>query len=246
MKRIALFTSVLLASLALLAGCASNKTATADNATDKTIVTTTEGKIRGAESNGIYRFLGVPYAEAKERFVLASPAKWNGVVEATEYGKISPQMEFMTTNMVSDDISDNNCLNLNIWTPATDKKKLAVMVWLHGGGFSSGSAQETPAYDGENLSRAGDVVVVSVNHRLNILGYFDLSEYGEKDRYSGNAGVQDIIDALKWIQANIATFGGDPKNVTVFGESGGGAKVLAQKGCSTRASSKVAQPTRWM
>ena len=223
MKRIAIFTSVLL-SLVLVAGCASNKSASAD----KTIVATTEGKIRGSESNGIYRFLGVPYAESKERFVPASPVeKWDGVRDATEYGKISPQMEFMTTNMVSDDISDNNCLNLNIWTPATDKKKRAVMVWLHGGGFSSGSAQETPAYDGENLSRAGDVVVVSVNHRLNILGYFDLSEYGEKYRYSGNAGVQDIIDALIWIQANIASFGGDPANVTVFGESGGGAKVLA-------------------
>ena len=129
--------------------------------------------------------------------------------------------------MLSDEISDNNCQNLNIWTPASDKKKRAVMVWLHGGGFSSGNAQKTPAYDGENLSLTGDVVVVSVNHRLNILGFFDLSKYGEKYRYSGNAGVQDIIDSLEWIKSNIANFGGDPNNVTIFGESGGGAKVLA-------------------
>lgn len=214
-----------LAALAVLSGCESAKAGVGS----EPVVSTQAGKIRGSVTkSGVLSFKGVPYAEASERFVPAKPvAKWKGVRDATEYGKISPQMEFMSTNMVSDEISDNNCQNLNIWTPGLDKKKRAVMVWLHGGGFSSGNAQETPAYDGENLAQAGDVVVVSVNHRLNILGFFDLSKYGEKYRYSGNAGVQDIIDSLTWIKSNIVNFGGDPNNVTVFGESGGGAKVLA-------------------
>lgn len=210
-------------------GAAKGATQVQETGTEKTVVEVEQGKLRGAVTeNGVYTFKGVPYAEAKERFVPASPAqKWDGVRDATQYGKISPQMEFMSTNMVSEEVSSNACQNLNIWTPSPDKKKRAVMVWLHGGGFSSGSAQETPTYDGSNLSKKGDVVVVSVNHRLNILGYFDLSTYGEKYRYSGNAGIQDIVDALGWIKKNIASFGGDPENVTVFGESGGGAKVMA-------------------
>lgn len=100
------------------------------------------------------------------------------------------------------------------------------MVWLHGGGFSTGSANEAQ-YDGENLSRSGDVVVVSVNHRLNVFGHLDLSAYGDKYEYSENVGITDIVDALEWVQDNIEAFGGDPDNVTVFGQSGGGAKVLA-------------------
>lgn len=132
-----------------------------------------------------------------------------------------------------------------------DGKKRAVMVWLHGGGFATGSAQEVPAYNGENLSRKGDVVVVSVNHRLNVVGHLDLSAYGEKYKYSANVGIEDIIDALQWIHNNIESFGGDPNNVTVFGESGGGAKVLAlmtspnAKACFKKESFKVAQPNRW-
>ncbi|MGI5070359.1 carboxylesterase/lipase family protein [Treponema pectinovorum] len=210
---------------ALFMGCASAKKSDTKNP----IANTKNGKLRGSiTQSGIYSFKGVPYAQVDERFVLAHQVeKWDGIRDATEYGKISTQMGFMSNKMVSEDISGNDCQNLNIWTPAFDGKKRAVMVWLHGGGFSSGSAQEITAYDGENLSRSGDVVVVSVNHRLNILGYFDLSAYGEKYRYSGNAGTQDIVDALNWIQKNIASFGGDPKNVTLFGESGGGAKILA-------------------
>jgi len=226
-KQLSSIIITLLTATLVLSGCASAKSQ--NSPTDNAVVSTQSGKIRGSVTqSGVLSFKGVPYSEASERFVPAKPvAKWEGVRDATEYGKISPQMEFMSTNMVSDEISDNNCQNLNIWTPGLDKKKRAVMVWLHGGGFSSGNAQETPAYDGENLAQAGDVVVVSVNHRLNILGFFDLSKYGEKYRYSGNAGVQDIIDSLTWIKANIVNFGGDPNNVTVFGESGGGAKVLA-------------------
>lgn len=101
------------------------------------------------------------------------------------------------------------------------------MVWLHGGGFSVGSAMAEPYYNGENLSRTGDVVVVSVNHRLNVLGHLDLSAYGETYKESPNVGMYDLVDALHWIKTNIANFGGNPQNITVFGESGGGAKVLA-------------------
>ena len=214
-----------LAALAVLSGCKSAKA----GGGAEPVVSTRAGKLCGSVTqSGVLSFKGVPYAEASERFVPAKPiAKWEGVRDATEYGKISSQMEFMSTNMVSDEVSGNDCQNLNIWTPAADGKKRAVMVWLHGGGFSSGSAQETPAYDGENLSCSGDVVVVSVNHRLNVLGFLDLSAYGEKYRDSGNEGFLDIVSALEWVRANIAQFGGDPKNVTVFGESGGGAKVLA-------------------
>lgn len=139
-----------------------------------------------------------------------------------DYGPIALQAGANLPEMAED------CLNLNIWTSGlNDGGKRPVMVWLHGGGFSTGSSIESPAYDGENLSKKGDVVVVSVNHRLNSLGHLDLSAYGEQYKYSANVGMLDIINALEWIQANIAEFGGDPANVTVFGESGGGAKVLA-------------------
>lgn len=191
------------------------------------IVQIESGALQGGVSNGIYTYFGVPYAEAHERFVPAEKVKhWNGVRKATEYGPISLQSS-LTGFPVPKGQQDNNAQNLNIWTPAIDGKKRAVMVWLHGGGFATGSAQETPAYNGENLSKKGDVVVVSVNHRLNVVGHLDLSAYGEKYKYSANVGIEDIVDSLEWIQKNIASFGGDPKNVTVFGESGGGAKVLA-------------------
>jgi len=191
------------------------------------VVATKAGALQGGVSGGIYTYFGVPYAEAREKFVPAEPVKpWTGVRSATEYGPISLQSS-MTGFPVPDGKMDNNAQNLNLWTPRLDSKKRAVMVWLHGGGFSSGSAQETPAYNGEALSRKGDVVVVSVNHRLNVVGHLDLSAYGAQYKFSANVGVMDIIDSLKWIKENIANFGGDPANVTLFGESGGGAKILA-------------------
>lgn len=110
---------------------------------------------------------------------------------------------------------------------AGSREKEAVLVWLHGGGFATGSGIEHFAYDGENMSRCGDVVVVTLNHRLNVLGFLDLSAYGEEYRYSANVGMADIVEALRWIRRNIEAFGGDPQNVTVFGQSGGGGKVAA-------------------
>lgn len=195
-----------------------------DNAS---IVQVESGKIRGSVHDGIYQYLGVPYAEAKERFVKASPATpWKGVRDMTQYGPQCPQYIFGTNQEMKDVPASNNDQNLNIWTPSLNKKaKKPVMVWLHGGGFSSGSANEAQ-YNGENLSKKGDVVVVSVNHRLNALGHLDLSAYGEKYKDSANAGGWDLVMALQWIHQNIQQFGGDPENVTLFGESGGGAKVL--------------------
>ncbi|NCB27857.1 MAG: carboxylesterase/lipase family protein, partial [Bacteroidia bacterium] len=220
MKRFSLLIGLLLSLLFI--GCT---TSTAAEDTEG-IVHTKYGDLQGGNNNGIYTFLGVPYAQAVERFVPAMKVlPWSGIRDARDYGPISLQMSSGFPGPASE--MDNNCQNLNIWTPGIDGRKRAVMVWLHGGGFSSGSAQASPAYDGENLSRKGDVVVVSVNHRLNIMGHLDLSAYGEKYRYSANVGIQDIIDSLEWIQENIERFGGDPENVTLFGESGGGAKILA-------------------
>lgn len=192
------------------------------------IVQTTSGQVQGTNQNGIFRYLGVPYAQAPERFVPAQEVAWEGVYFADSYGAMSPQGSISGVGGASDQTgTDNNCQNLNIWTPQTGaSEKKPVMVWLHGGGFSTGTANEE-GYDGEALSRSGDVVVVSVNHRLNVFGHLDLSAYGEKYKYSANVGITDIVDALEWIQDNIAAFGGDPDNVTVFGQSGGGAKVLA-------------------
>lgn len=195
---------------------------------DETMVETEKGMIRGSNEDGIYQYLGVPYAQAQERFVPAAEVEaWDGVLDATEVGAISPQSALLGMSFTNQQGTDNNCQNLNIWTPGIDDgEKRAVMVWLHGGGFSTGSANDAD-YNGADLSRVGDVVVVSVNHRLGVSGFLDLSAYGEKYQYSANVGLTDIVSALQWIQDNIAYFGGDPDNVTLFGQSGGGAKVLA-------------------
>lgn len=204
-------------------------TVSEENENGETVVQTTAGLVQGTDEDGIYRYLGVPYAQARERFVPAEDAEaWDGIRMADSYGPISPQGAISGLGDAGNqDGTDNNSQNLNIWTPGVnDGKKRPVMVWLHGGGFSTGSANEE-GYDGENLSRGGDVVVVSVNHRLNVFGYLDLSAYGEKYKDSVNVGIRDIVASLEWIQDNIEGFGGDPGNVTVFGQSGGGAKVLA-------------------
>ena len=191
------------------------------------LVQTAAGLVQGTDEDNVYRFLGIPYAEAKERFVPADEVTpWEGIFEADSYGKISYQGASLGMSAQNGADNDNNCQNLNIWTPGTDDAKRPVMVWLHGGGFFSGSANES-MYDGENLSRNEDVVVVSVNHRLNAFGHLDLSAYDDKYQYSANVGIIDIQMALEWIQDNIENFGGDPDNVTLFGQSGGGAKILA-------------------
>ncbi len=197
-------------------------------ASDQAIVHTVHGDLRGSYENGVYQFLGVQYADAKERFALAEDVEdWSGIKDATEVGPMSPQSAMLGMSGGSGTGTSNSSQNMNIWTTGTnDGKKRAVMVWLHGGGFSTGTAN-SEEYNGEELSSYGDVVVVGVNHRLGVSGFLDLSAYDEKYRYSGNAGLDDIVKALEWIHENIESFGGDPENVTVFGQSGGGAKVLA-------------------
>ena len=191
------------------------------------VVTVTGGRIRGTEESGVWQFLGVPYAEASERFVPASEVSaWDGIMEADSYGKISYQGTVVGMKGSNGANNDNNCQNLNIWTSGlNDGAKRPVMVWLHGGGFSTGSANESQ-YNGSTLAREQDVVVVGVNHRLNVFGHLDLSAYGEKYKDSANVGIMDIQMAFGWVQENIEAFGGDPENVTIFGQSGGGAKVL--------------------
>ncbi|MDE6815239.1 MAG: carboxylesterase family protein [Lachnospiraceae bacterium] len=195
------------------------------------VVQTGAGKVRGYRINGIYTFCGIPYARA-ERFRLPEPVEpWEGIMDTQDYGHVCPTRPEHTTvgNLAFPKrywLADENCQYLNIWTKQLDADaKRPVVVWLHGGGFAAGSCLELECYDGENMCRYGDVVQVSLNHRLNIYGFLDLSDYGPEYEASGIAGMEDIVSALKWIRDNITAFGGDPENVTILGESGGGGKV---------------------
>jgi para-nitrobenzyl esterase len=200
---------------------------------DNPIVETKAGKLRGFILDGIYTFQGIHYAEA-ERFQAPTPVEpWEGIKNATNYGYISPTEEnpaptseiFISHRFWP---ANEHCQNLNIWTPGiNDGKKRPVVVWFHGGGFSNGSAIEQVSYEGDHLAEYGDVVVVTVNHRLNILGFLDMSSFGEKYANSANAGIADLVAALQWVHDNIEGFGGDPDNVTIFGQSGGGCKVTS-------------------
>lgn len=198
------------------------------------VAETESGKVRGIIRNGIYTYKGIPYAIA-ERFEAPKKVEsWEGIRSSMTWGPVAP-LETATTPLTDElkyffnhdmGTSGEDCLVLNIWTPEiSDGKKRPVMFWIHGGGYITGSSQELPAYHGENLSKKGDVVVVSINHRLNILGFLDLSKYGEEYKYSANHSILDIRTALEWVRDNISNFGGDPNNVTIFGQSGGGAKV---------------------
>jgi len=201
---------------------------------DVAVTSTESGKVRGFIHNGIFTYKGIPYATAERFIPPVKPEPWEGVRSSTSWGPVAPLMT--PTTQVQDEpefvfdhdwgYTNEDCLRINIWTPSiSDGKKRPVMFWIHGGGFTAGSSQELPSYHGENLSRKGDVVVVSVNHRLNVLGFLDLSAYGEEYKHSANNSMLDLVAALEWVNANIGNFGGDPGNVTIFGQSGGGAKV---------------------
>lgn len=200
------------------------------------IVETTGGKIQGYFYNDVFNFKGVPYRMA-ERFHSPKPVPYaEGIFDATNYGAVCPVLSVPkpTTELKIPHrlwFEDEDCLNLNIWTPALDDKKRPVLVWFHGGGLRDGSSIEQLTYEGYNAAKKGDIVVVSVNHRLNVLGYFDLSAFGREYENSGNNGTADTLATLKWVNENIEKFGGDRRNVTIMGQSGGGVKTTALLQC---------------
>ena len=221
----------------LLALCLTATTISMAQGNDPMVVKTRSGLVKGIDQEGSIAFLGIPYATV-ERFMPPQPVKkWKGVKVCGHWGPMTMQQQ--NRPMTEEQMSENCCV-LNVWTTdlpnsslqskaakpsAKDKgqssKLKPVMFWLHGGGFDSGTSEWDP---GMCLAKK-DVVVVSINHRLNILGFLDLSTVSKKYKYSGNVGMLDAVQALEWVRDNIAQFGGDPNNVTIFGESGGGGKV---------------------
>jgi para-nitrobenzyl esterase len=211
-------------------------------AQDAPTAQTAAGRIRGANRDGVKVFLGVPYGAdtsgANRWLPPKPPTPWTGVRDALAYGPAPPQQTPITTpmqeetDMVQQSPVGEDCLKLNVYTPAVGKAsgKRAVMVWFHGGGYAAGSGNAT-SYDGTNLARKQDVVLVSVTHRLNHFGFLYLADlFGEAYADSGNVGMLDCVAALRWVRDNIANFGGDPSRVMIFGQSGGGGKVSTMMG----------------
>ena len=204
---------------------------------DIAVTQTQYGQVQGYILDDVYTYLGIPYGAStagENRFMPPQePASWEGIRPAMFYGNDAPQGHENKWKNNSSTFTDHwnyydyseDCLNLNVWTPAPDGKKRPVLVWMHGGGFAAGNSIEQDGYHGANLARSGDIVFVSVNHRLNVFGFSDLSSAGPAFAHSGNVGVLDLVVALKWVHNNIENFGGDPGNVTIMGQSGGGAKV---------------------
>ncbi|MGB6690579.1 MAG: carboxylesterase family protein [Terracidiphilus sp.] len=228
--------------------CARSKVICSDSAT---VVETSAGKIRGFERNGVYIFKGAPYgastSETRRFMPPSKPEPWTGIRNALAYGRVCPQQDSAHFNMDGKNLANSDedafllhrgsaaavpgedCLRVNIWTPEINgSHKRPVMVFMHGGGFSGGSGHDLLSYDGESLARNHDVVLVNHNHRLNVFGYLDLGTIGgEEFAPSANVGMLDIVAVLDWVRTHIVAFGGDPGNVTIFGQSGGGGKVAA-------------------
>lgn len=195
------------------------------------IVESAYGRLQGEQTNGVFTWKGIPYAKppvgslrfrAPER-----PDSWEGIRDATSFSPVAPQSQREIMEFFGNDISNmsEDCLYLNVWSPGADDKKRPVMVWIHGGAFVSGSGSSS-WYDGASFAAQGDVVVVTINYRLGILGFLHLGEIGGNEyATSGNCGIQDQVAALQWVQENIAAFGGDPNNVTIFGESAGAMSI---------------------
>ena len=233
---------------AVKTGCGRGLVIASDAAT---AAETTAGKIRGFRRNGVYIFKGVPYgastAGARRFMPPVKPEPWTGIRNALQYGRICPAQDCAHfdsdgKNLANHDedafvlhrgafltVPGEDCLRVNLWTPEINSsRKRPVMVYMHGGGFSAGSGHDLLSYDGESLARNHDVVVVTHNHRLNVYGYLNLGQLaGEEYASAANVGMLDIVAVLEWVRDNIATFGGDPGSVTIFGQSGGGGKVIA-------------------
>jgi len=229
-------------------GCGSSTVIASDAAT---VAETNAGKIRGFKRNGVYIFKGVPYgastAGARRFMPPVKPEPWREIRNALQYGRVCPNQDsahfntdgknlanfdedaFVLHRGAAATVPGEDCLRLNLWTPEINvSRKRPVMVYMHGGGFSGGSGHDLLSYDGESLARNHDVVVLTHNHRLNVYGYLNLGALGgEEYSSSANVGMLDLVAVLEWVRDNIATFGGDPGRVTIFGQSGGGGKVLA-------------------
>lgn len=217
------------------------------------VVATKAGRVRGYVEDGVSIFLGVRYGAdtATTRFAAPrAPEPWSAIADATRYGASAPPMRrnpaarpqaaastpapatrpitySLLRSFIRQTTSSEDCLFLNVWTPGVaDGKRRPVMVWFHGGGFVAGNGS-APPYEGKRLARRGDVVVITVNHRLNLFGHLFLGDYGPQFADSGNAGLLDLVQALQWVRDNAEAFGGDPGRVTIFGQSGGGAKVTS-------------------
>ena len=209
------------------------------------VVESAAGKLRGFERDGVRTFLGIPYAapaDGANRFRPPQPvAPWSGIRDAISYGPRCPvtasaiqpvatpanaEDAFLLYRGITTSQSSEDCLRLNVWAPAGEGRR-PVMVYMHGGAFFGGSGNDLIAYDGHNLAAGNDVVVVTHNHRLNVFGFLDLSSFGGRWADCANVGMQDNLAVLRWVHENAEAFGGDPGNVTIFGQSGGGGKVLA-------------------
>jgi para-nitrobenzyl esterase len=220
---------------ALNKAMAANAAANAkDSSVQGPVANTTSGKIRGVvQENKVIAFRGIPYGAptgGANRFMPpVKPEPWTGIKETVEWGPEAPQgphteIPEVTATIPKGTISED-CLHLNVWTNGLDSRKRPVMVWLHGGGFTSGNGSYS-MYDGANMARKQDVVNVTINHRLNSFGFLYLADLGgEKYAHASNAGILDAVAALEWVRDNIVSFGGDPNNVTIFGQSGGAGKV---------------------
>lgn len=191
------------------------------------VVETAQGRVRGqVNALGIHSFKGMRYAASSAgalRFMPpTAPPKWAGIQNAFDYGHQSPQAQ---SRLAADEPMSDDCLRINVWTPGLDNKKRPVMLWFHGGGFEAGSGSSA-LYEGSAMARRGDVVVATINHRLNVFGHCYLGGVlGADFQQSGNVGYLDLIAAMEWVRENISAFGGDPDNVMIYGQSGGGRKV---------------------
>jgi len=188
-----------------------------------TTVQTRDGRVDGTRRDGVDLFLGIPYATAARFAPPAPPAPWDEPLEATAFGPIAPQPGGAHFQRM-DHAQSEDCLSLNVWAPATGTVDRPVLVWIHGGAFRQGSGA-SPLYEGTELAARGDVVVVTINYRLGALGFLGHSSVGPADGPHANWGLLDQVEALRWVRDNATAFGGDPGNVTIFGESAGAVSV---------------------